>query len=794
MSTSTLPRRTFLQQSAWAGLAAACAPLPTALAAGTGGAGRTAGTDAAALGHWIDGDAGLPAYAYHGALPASARNLKGKDAMLPDDPLFILGNHRITVFAHVSGIVQLMTGERAWARANAAPDRINYGANAATLRTGAGHGNAAPGRDDRHYELAGMASLAADPQRCERRFGTGFAQYRFQLEDNLECSRVLSVRPSGKPGEGDAALLVSITLHNRSATALPYIHEESYANNYTLAGEQKRVPDQRRATYTAQLRKLNDVTVLADYTVRLNRFLIAPHRDQASPIDIAPASVFLHMPRPPAGVQVGVGSSDQATLRARFSGTLAPGASVTLEYVVGFAGDAATLTARLRKLLAAKSAAAGMTGRFGAEWARQLPRFDDEQDAALRSEMRWNAYVLEAMATYSAYFGETYVPQGMVYTYQDGDNIANRDNFQAVLPLCQSNPALAKSALRYALKHTTEQGEIKRGTSGYGYSEPSIYKESDEQLYAMMAVGEYLRVTRDYALLDERIAYFPCELRREATVATLLQRHFIYLRDVVGVGEHGLIRLLNSDWSDSFLHKYSPNVTEWCAESVLNSAMALAVLPRLLSGLDAARRPALRPYSAALREYHAGLLSAFLRDFGTRSYAARAYLNDGNPSYGLDIVCLEPQGFVLQIPELPAARRQQIYNAVKAAVFAPEKVGFRIREKPLGGSGEGEDGAIWPALQGQLVAAMAAFDPAEARRILAASSFRNFADRYPDFWTGRWTHSDSYGSTLSEREGLFQWWEGEPKRTFQGYCSHAHAWPLYCYYLVREAEAGRTPG
>jgi hypothetical protein len=34
------------------------------------------------------------------------------------------------------------------------------------------------------------------------------------------------------------------------------------------------------------------------------------------------------------------------------------------------------------------------------EWRAQLPAFADETDAALRREMRWNAAVLEQMATW----------------------------------------------------------------------------------------------------------------------------------------------------------------------------------------------------------------------------------------------------------------------------------------------------------------------------------------------------------------------------------------------------------
>jgi hypothetical protein len=64
---------------------------------------------------------------------ATARDRLGRDARQPPDPAFILGNYRWTAFAHASGILQLLTGERVWARVNAAADRLNYGDNSARL-------------------------------------------------------------------------------------------------------------------------------------------------------------------------------------------------------------------------------------------------------------------------------------------------------------------------------------------------------------------------------------------------------------------------------------------------------------------------------------------------------------------------------------------------------------------------------------------------------------------------------------------------------------------------------------
>ncbi|HEX8555112.1 MAG TPA: hypothetical protein VF695_10430, partial [Sphingomonas sp.] len=483
--------------------------------------------------------------------------------------------------------------------------------------------------------------------------------------------------------------------------------------------------------------------------------------DDANLHDVRPVGVFLHAAAGAPGLALDTGSSTDERLITRVDGEIQAGRSVSFDLVVGLTyGDADAAASQIAELMQGADRSEAQDGLFAAEWASRSPDMSRERNPVLRTEMPWHAYVLDAMATYSAYFGETFVPQGTIYAYEDGENISNRDNLQALLPLCHSNPELAKSCLRHVLKQTTSQGEIIRGTAGFGYNPPGIYKESDAQLYLFMAISEYLRVTGDHGFLGESVSYFPPEEGRSDTVLTMLKRHFVYLRDEVGVGEHGLIRILNSDWSDSFFHRYSPNVTLGTAESHLNSAMALAVMPGFIAGLRAAGQPADDPFVVALGGFHAALHKAYFVDLGDRSFSARAYLNDGKPSYGLDSVCLEPQGFLLQVPDLPNARKAAIYAVVKARTYTPEKVGFRIRERPIFGTdGGGEDGGFWFAIEGQMVAGVTSFDKAEAERLLETLSLHNFARQYPDYVLGRWTHSDSMQSSLNPREGLMNYWK-----------------------------------
>ena len=75
------------------------------------------------IGYWKNDSFGLPCFDYTGRLPYEAY-LKNKDRVkLPQDPWFILGNYRLTVFAHVSGEYELITGQRAWGRMNQGADK-----------------------------------------------------------------------------------------------------------------------------------------------------------------------------------------------------------------------------------------------------------------------------------------------------------------------------------------------------------------------------------------------------------------------------------------------------------------------------------------------------------------------------------------------------------------------------------------------------------------------------------------------------------------------------------------------
>ncbi|MEJ7767146.1 MAG: hypothetical protein WKF89_05005 [Chitinophagaceae bacterium] len=84
------------------------------------------------IGNWSWSKQGLPIYQYKGPLPFKGVDKNGKDAMQPEDPYFLIGNYRMALVTHASGVYQFLTAERAWARLNGS-EQINYGWNDASI-------------------------------------------------------------------------------------------------------------------------------------------------------------------------------------------------------------------------------------------------------------------------------------------------------------------------------------------------------------------------------------------------------------------------------------------------------------------------------------------------------------------------------------------------------------------------------------------------------------------------------------------------------------------------------------
>ncbi|GAB4033889.1 hypothetical protein GCM10028774_18440 [Spirosoma jeollabukense] len=618
--------------------------------------------------------------------------------------------------------------------------------------------------------------------------GVGFAKYTHQLPSRVSCTRILSVKPFNT---GNPAFVVTVVLKNSGNDTREFVYTERMLVNFVLNGTQYTDKAKRPLSYKATMRiDPKKQLAIADITYTPNAFLVLPNPTQSYSYDVDPPSVFMYADHSRVDYQSTV-TAEGDMLSTTVNASLKPGQTIRFNVVIGLTtghGPASfgQVETQVADLFQGASLSDPSEGVFVSQWKAKLPDLSTEKNDIFKREMLWNAHMIEASAKYSAYYQETFIPQGTVYSYYFGDNISNRDHLQAVLAACYTNPALAKSILRYVIKHSGPDGEIKRGNTGFGYSAPSIYKESDEQLFFFYALAEYLLITKDYPFLNELVAFYPAEAGKKETVLTMVKTYFVYLRDEIEVGPNGLMKMLNSDWSDSFFHDYSPNIYAGSAESHLNSVLVLATFPKLITALTNSKNKEASSLVTALTDYQTSIEQAYLHDLGDRKFSARAYLSR-SLRFGVDNVCLEPQGYLLQVPGLSVARKKEIYDYVKSKVLAPEKIGMRTRERSLWGRHpDGEDGGIWFSLEYPVLLGVATFDKDEAWSLLMKFSFHNYAIQYPSYWMGQWTAADEVNSTLY-REGLYAFWvpSTDLKRAFQGYCSHPHTWPLFCYFKLK---------
>lgn len=729
------------------------------------------------IGSWGNDQYGLPTFSYEGKLPFTATMKNGEKASSPEDPYFLLGNYQLSLFTFVSGAYDLITAQRALGRLNATWDG-----------TPACRSELAVGKDA-PLSLIGLSSPAADPALCKRTFGCGFATYEYTLP-KCSVTRTFAVRPSMTYDGGVSAFLLTVDIKNTTENAMEFSYTEALSYAYEELQYQEVPHEERMVQYSySPFTAPNAVGV--HILGKAEDPLLFESRDARSQYEGFPPSVYLKALSD--DVQL---LNESGELSATGSFFLRAGETATLRLMIGF-GFSDNLSFLGAATDALSHSAAPKDNPFGADWLEVLPALSEETDQALRREMRWNAYVLEAMANYSEYFEETKIPQGCVYEYHWGSHASARDNLQHGLPLVYYHPELAKSVLRYFLKRTTHRGEIMLMETGNAFGDNLHYQTSDQQLFFFLLLSEYLRVTKDYDFLTEEVPYFPVKGEPTRSVLEGAKECFLYLRDIVGMGEHGLVRLLNSDWNDAVYYMIPKpyNSVVGSGESHMNSAMAISIFGTLLASFHAAKSalPAIKKHLSLLIEsislYREKVLSAYMKDWGARTFPRRMYF--AHQAYGEENMFLEPMGYTLLIPELSEEIKRTLYDEMQKRVYSGEALGARQQEDPEFSDdgqerGSRENGGFWWALNGPVVMGVSTFDKEEAWKLLQNMTLRHFSECFPEYWSAYWTAADNQESSLMPGEGLSDqsFFYGQ----YPAYCAHPHAWLLFCYYYLKESK------
>jgi cellobiose phosphorylase len=587
--------------------------------------------------------------------------------------------------------------------------------------------------------------------------------------------------------EGTSAFLTHVTLHNSGSAPLHIRYTELIRAQYQQLFAAWDLPHDGAAWPIEPAAPPANGLVTASFRAVGKSKLTFPPRGEMSRYEQFPPTLFVKAVSNELAPVSRTGASGHRNIGVTTSLSLEPEETRTLAFITGYTRDAATIPT-LCASLASPASAKPLGSVFGSAWRQILPGFSDESDPVLRREMLWNAAALESMATWREYYDETVVPQGTMYDYIWGNMASSRDLAQQALPFCHTNPAVARSTLRFIMKRTLPDGTIMLNDEGFGWSPSGAQQTSDQQLYFFLLLAEYLRVTRDARILTETIGYYPLENSGRGTGLAHARQAFLFLRDRVGTASHGIIRRWNSDWNDMFgwWPSVIPYNTEFAvSESHMNSAMALVTLGDLATAIAAlhlsgAPGSEAAELTAAMREYRSELYAAWSRDLGDRAFPRRAWMDAQTP-LGEDNMWLEPQGYTLLIPEFSAERKRLLFTQIQKRLLAGEVLGPRQIEKPTPRSGtpqgSRENGGFWYALNGPVLLGVATFSHAAALDLLRRMTFTSYAEHFPDYWTGRWSASDSLDSSLLPTHGL---------STAIPWCAHAHAWPLYCYLRLTE--------
>ncbi len=506
------------------------------------------------------------------------------------------------------------------------------------------------------------------------------------------------------------------------------------------------------------------------------------------------------MPRPPSLAE----SSDDLSATGPESAlilvkpfTLDAGQSQTLRFLYGYLPDGFSSAELVTKY---RAIAPNLFAPSSAAWKDEGIQFAVESDPWVEREVRWHNYYLRSGFTYDDFFAEHIVSQGQVYQYCFGFQGAVRDPLQHALPLVFGESRLAKEVLRYTLKSQGADGALPFAITGHGSLMPIPWLPSDLDLWLLWLASEYILATRDTAFLDERLPTWPLKPDAPAlTVREMLNRCYRHLIDSVGIGKHGLLRGDNDDWNDNIyrqgvLKSLSDEVRR-DSESVMNAAMAAYILDHYARML----RYAGHPDPAKEASDRAEQQRQAVRQQWAGQWFKRLWLGPGGGWLGgEERMWLDGQPWAILGQCATPDQTRTLIQAIDELLRKPSKIGAKQVSKKVDWPGfmpgESENGGVWAALDGPLIWALAATDPAMAYDEWKKNSRANHAEVYPGIWYGAWSGPDVYCSSDSDHAGqtAYDWGLVDPEAhrrpsIYRGLSwtawpvmnMHRHAWPLY---------------
>ncbi|MET9225858.1 hypothetical protein [Lentzea sp. NPDC003310] len=392
------------------------------------------------------------------------------------------------------------------------------------------------------------------------------------------------------------------------------------------------------------------------------------------------------------------------------------------------------------------------------------------------TELPWHLALLTGGACQDGLLGGHTLDQGSAYSFRHGFNGAARDPLQHALPLAHLEPDLALSVLRNTCAWGSPDGDLPYALDGRKQPWTTLFRPSDQNLWALWLAAEYAAATGDVAAFAEPVPYHPCHGAEPVPLAENLRRQFRFLTDVVGTGDHGHVRILNADWNDLAITEsgVDRDVMIDRGESVLNSAMAAWVLPvyaalaeRLGDGATA------NEARAKAEDLRRRVADEWNGRWFRRAYGPGAVVGDHD-------LWLEVQPWAILCGAATGDQARALLRTIDETCRAGSPLGARHRE----------DGQVWFSVNMTLVWAASRYDPDLAWDEWRRMTLHAHTAAYPDVWSGTLSGPDCYLAPESDRPGE-TWALPEFGTAMQAYPVanlHSHSQPLLAYLRLQGIE------
>eukprot|EP00698_Gefionella_okellyi_P021336 TRINITY_DN6891_c0_g1_i1.p1 TRINITY_DN6891_c0_g1~~TRINITY_DN6891_c0_g1_i1.p1 ORF type:complete len:684 (+),score=140.43 TRINITY_DN6891_c0_g1_i1:869-2920(+) len=412
-----------------------------------------------------------------------------------------------------------------------------------------------------------------------------------------------------------------------------------------------------------------------------------------------------------------------------------------------------------------------------AQWSQdllqvQLPISDNYLTDVVAREAQWRSHNLLSCSVYHDYFQQHVLTQGSAYLYLHGVDGAPRDTAINVMAATYLQSSLAKQSLLLALSlRNAQTGQVWYAFGGHGVTSDALGLHaypSDLDLALMLAIVEYVSATGDEGLLFQHVPYYPANSTafppgaNGTTILDHIAAGLVHLRDTIGLGEHGLLRLCDGDWDDGVaLSDPDPAAIVYTikhGESIPNSQMALVTLPLLASMLERINSSLGTAIARDARAFADVLRPGVRAAFGGRWFG-RAWLRNGlNEAYLLgndqvgakhEFISLQSQIWALVVePGSP----YDVLSLTERGLLLDYIATYLCDDSPIGPRVAPGD-MVWPAISQWLTWGLLRSNRSAMYRNIQLHTYFQHSVAYPDQWLGIWAGPDGFLSDTAKNAG-----------------------------------------